>query len=244
MSGPLPLTPSPISERGDPRVDLYVVAERSVFRTDSVWLAAIEAVIGTNDSGLAVQVRMKSESPERARALAIEARSVTRGSRIPVLLNGANEEAIALGYDGVHWPEALIPPDPAKGPVRYSGPPSPKSERGLRGGVRAASVHSPEAAMRAEAAGAHFLVAGTIFDAGSKDAPGQGLDHLRAIANATSLPVLAIGGVTPKRVEACIDAGAAGVAVVTNVLLAPDIAAAVRDLREALDTARAKAGMP
>jgi len=236
MSGePHPLTPSPLTGREDPRVpDLYVVAERSVFRSDNAWLMAIEAVIGTNDPGLAVQIRTKAESPERSRALAIEARRVTRGSRVPLFLNGTTHGAIALGYEGVHWPEALI----------HFGPPSPLAERGLGGGVRAASVHSPEVAMRAEAAGAHFLVAGTIFDAGSKDAPGQGLEHLRAIAHATELPVLAIGGITPARVQACIDAGAAGVAVVTNVLLAPDIPAAVRDLHEALDAARAKAGVP
>ena len=66
--GPLPLTPSPQAERGDPRVpDLYVVAERSVFRSDVAWLAAIEAVMGTNDRTLAVQIRTKSES---SRALA------------------------------------------------------------------------------------------------------------------------------------------------------------------------------
>ena len=234
MSGePLPLTPSPLAVRGHRSVDLYVVAERSVFYSDVAWLAAIEAVIGTNDHGLAVPVRTKLESPERSRALAIEARTLTRGSRVPIFLNGTTEEALTQGYDGVHWPEALIP----------SGPPSPRAGRGLGGGVRAASVHSPEAAHRAESAGADFLVAGTIFDAGSKDAHGQGLDHLRAIAHATSLPVLAIGGVTPARVQACIDAGAAGVAVVTNVLLASDIPAAVRDLREALDAARAKAGV-
>jgi thiamine-phosphate diphosphorylase len=110
-------------------------------------------------------------------------------------------------------------------------------------GEVAASVHSAEAANKAEAAGARFLVAGTIFDAGSKDAPGAGLDHLRAIASATSLPVLAIGGVTPERVASCIDAGASGVAVVSAVLRAPDIAAAIRDLREALDAARAKQGV-
>jgi thiamine-phosphate diphosphorylase len=102
-------------------------------------------------------------------------------------------------------------------------------------------VHSPAAALRAEAAGADFVVAGTIFDAGSKHVPGTGLDHLHAIANATSLPVLAIGGVTPGRVASCIEAEASGVAVVSAVLRATDIAAAIRDLRQALDAAYGKA---
>jgi thiamine-phosphate diphosphorylase len=121
----------------------------------------------------------------------------------------------------VHWPEAVVPSQP--------------EGCGL---LRGASVHSPEAAHRAEAAGAAFVVAGTIFDAGSKPAPGEGLDKLQQIAAATSLPVLAIGGITPERLQQCIDAGASGVAVVSYVLMAPDMAAAVRDLREALDEAR------
>jgi thiamine-phosphate diphosphorylase len=98
-------------------------------------------------------------------------------------------------------------------------------------------VHSVEAAVRAEAAGAELLVAGTIFDAGSKPVAGEGIEKLRQIATSTALPVLAIGGIRPDRVAACIEAGAAGVAVVTSVLRAPDMAAAIRQLRAALDDA-------
>jgi len=99
-----------------------------------------------------------------------------------------------------------------------------------------------EAATRAEAAGAHFVVAGTVFDAGSKPVAGEGVEKLRRIAEATRLPVLAIGGVRPDRMRACIEAGAAGVAVVTSVLRAPDMAAAVHELREALDEAHSVIG--
>jgi thiamine-phosphate diphosphorylase len=213
-------------------IDLYVVAERSLFESDAAWLRAIESVCTVDDVGLALQVRAKSESPERARALAMQAREATRGSRVPVFLNGTTVEARELGYDAVHWPEALTPPP---GPLPAGGEGGPE--------WIGASVHSPEAAVRAERAGADFLVAGTVFDAGSKDAPGSGLEHLRAIAEATTLPVLAIGGVTPERVASCIEAGASGVAVVSAVLRAPDIGEAIRELREALDVARAKAGV-
>jgi thiamine-phosphate pyrophosphorylase len=224
--------PLPVYGEGQQAPDLYVVAERSIFESDDAWLEAIASVCRVDDPGLALQVRTKSEAPDRAHDLAVRARDATSGSRIPIFLNGTTEEAIALGYDNVHWPEALIP----------TISPSPSTGRGPGGGVRsAASVHSSEAALRAQHAGAHFLVAGTIFDAGSKDAPGAGLHHLRAIVSATPLPVLAIGGVTPERVASCIEAGASGVAVVTAVLRAPDIAAAIRDLREALDAARATA---
>jgi thiamine monophosphate synthase len=242
-----------------PAIDLYVFAERNVFDSDARWLDALAELAAMDVPGLALQVRTKTEPPGRALALAREARTVTQDARIPVLLNGSTAEALALGYRGVHWPESLIPAvreDPEAftrtGSAYESETPSPPLPAGRGGrGVRtapprapedaaflsAASVHSPEAAVRAEAAGADFVVVGTIFDAGSKPVPGEGLAKLRRIAEATSLPVLAIGGLRPDRVAACIEAGAAGIAVVTSVLRAPDIAAAVRDLREALDVA-------
>lgn len=211
-------------------IDLYVFAERSIFETDADWLAALSTLARTPLTGLAVQVRTRSETPERSRALAEQAREATRDAAIPVLLNGTSDEARSLGYDGAHWPEALIPDAPET--AQDSDPPATPFLRG-------ASVHSPEACRRAENAGADLVVAGTVFDAGSKPVAGSGLEALGRIARAARLPVLAIGGVTPARVSSCIDAGASGVAVVTSVLRATDMTVAVQALREALDEAKA-----
>lgn len=199
-------------------VDLYVIAERSMLDSDAAWLEALSQLAALDVEGLGIQVRAKSEPPLRAEALAREAREATRGSRAPVLLNGTSETARTLGYDGVHWPEASIPGS---------------REAGLL--LRGASVHSAAACRAAEAAAADLLVAGAIFDAGSKSATGSGLDALRTMARATHLPVLAIGGIRPDRVAECIAAGASGVAVVSAVLRAADMEAAIRELRDALD---------
>jgi len=204
-----------------PVIDLYVFVERNVFDTDARWLNALSELAGMDVPGLALQVRTKTEPAVRALSLAKEARAATQHAIVPVLLNGTTSEASALVYDGVHWPEADIPRE---------------AER--RALLRGASVHSVEACARAETAGADFVVAGTIFDAGSKPVAGEGIEKLRRIAASTRLPVLAIGGIRPDRVRACIEAGAAGVAVVTSILLAPDMAAAARDLRRALDAVR------
>jgi thiamine-phosphate diphosphorylase len=203
-------------------IDLYVFVERNVFDNDAAWLDALSVLAELDIPGFGMQVRTKTEPPERALALAREARSITAEALSPVSYNGTTLEALDLGYRGVHWPEAAIPGHVDTSPL-----------------LRGASVHSPEAAARAGAAGAHFVVAGTIFDAGSKPVAGEGLDKLRAIAAATTLPVLAIGGIRPERVAACVAAGASGVAVVTSVLHALDMPAAVRELRAAMDDALA-----
>ncbi len=205
-------------------IDLYVFVERNVFDTDAAWLNALSELSGLPVPGLGLQVRTKTEPQDRATNLAREARVATIDATVPVLYNGSTIEALDLGYEGVHWPEAMIPESTDDARL-----------------LRSASVHSIEAATRAETAGADFVVAGTIYDAGSKPAAGEGIEKLRTIAEATALPVLGIGGVTRDRVAASIAAGAAGVAVVTSVLRAHDMVAAVYELREALDAARASA---
>jgi thiamine-phosphate diphosphorylase len=98
------------------------------------------------------------------------------------------------------------------------------------------SVHSPESA--AASAGADYLVAGHLF--ASRSHPGQqplGSAGFAAIAAATTIPVLAVGGITAARVGEALMAGAAGVAVVDAIATAPDPEAAARDLSRALAAA-------
>ena len=203
-------------------IDLYVIVERSVFETDRTWLAALAKLAELDVPGFALQVRTKEQTAARAAALATEAGHALGSSIAPAFLNGDARLASELGYDGVHWPEVLIPDSP------------PATSNLLKG----ASVHSTAASRKAETAGADFVVAGTVFDAGSKPVRGTGLPALSEIAGSSRLPVLAVGGVKPERVAACIAAGASGVAVVTAVLLKHDMGAAVLAFREALDEAR------
>ena len=94
-----------------------------------------------------------------------------------------------------------------------------------------ASVHSPGEAGRAAASGADAVYFSPVFPTTSKPGhPGTGLDMLRACCEAVpETHVFALGGVTPGRVPACLDAGAWSVAVLSGILHAADPAeAAVR----------------
>jgi len=100
------------------------------------------------------------------------------------------------------------------------------------------SVHTVVNAKRAEANGAHYLVAGTIFASQSHpEVEPAGLGFLKEVCQAVTIPVLAIGGVTPGRVKGCIQAGAAGVAVLSPIMRAADPEAMAREFRQALDAA-------
>lgn len=97
------------------------------------------------------------------------------------------------------------------------------------------SAHTLAEAAEAARAGAHYVTLSPIFPTSSKPShPGLGLDVLAAWAAAlVPTPVYALGGITPARAAACLERGAAGVAVLSGILAAPDAAAAVQAYRTA-----------
>jgi len=101
-----------------------------------------------------------------------------------------------------------------------------------------ASVHGVEEGVRAEREGANFLVLGTIFDSPSHpDIRGSGPGRVEACAARVSIPVVAIGGMSPGRVRSVREAGATGVATLSGVWDAPDPADAVSAFLGALGAA-------
>lgn len=208
---------------------LYVVADRGIFGTDRAWLERLaqvaRAVADLPD--VSVQVRAKSGDAARRAGLAARARAVLLASGGEALLdrtllNGSTSEAMAAGYGGAHWPESATPTEP-----------DPRADR-LNVG---ASIHSPAALHRAEAAGARFVLFGPVFDPRSKPISGVGLGQMREVASGARVPVVAIGGISPTDVGPCVRAGAVGVAVVTGVMRAPDPARAIADYLSALGDA-------
>ena len=147
-----------------------------------------------------------------------------RGGTI-VVVNADWQRAIGFGAKHIHLPEQSVP----VGVVRHH----------LGNGVLVGkSVHSVEAALKSVAQGADYIIAGTIFASQSHpDLTPAGLDFLREVCAAVSLPVLAIGGVTPENTADCIRAGAAGVAVLSPLMRAADPKAVAQAYRAALDAA-------
>jgi len=116
------------------------------------------------------------------------------------VVNDDVDAALTLGADGAH----LGRDDP--GAERAV-------EHGLMLGISASSV---DEALAGEQLGAAYIGAGPIWTTPSKpDAdPPIGLEGLRELCDAVSIPVVAIGGIDATNAADCIAAGAAGVAVV------------------------------
>lgn len=143
-----------------------------------------------------------------------------------VLINGDVDAALAVDAHGVHLPQSE--------PVNHSVAAARYKMTGIR--MIGVSAHSPAEARAAEEAGADYITLSPIFETASKPGygPALGTEALRAIAVAVSIPVLALGGVSPANAGACMAAGAAGIAVMGSVMGAQSPEAVVRDLLAAL----------
>jgi len=181
-----------------------------------------------------VQIREK-DLPARElasltrQALDIAAKySPKRSSAIRVLVNDRLDVAIAERADGVHLGEKSLPVGEARTLIKSAVLQQTIGESFLIG----ASCHSIEAAQAAERDGADYIFFGPIFATPSKESfgPPQGVERLAQICHVISIPVLAIGGITLENANACIAAGATGIAAIRLFQNATDPAGSMRPL--------------
>nr|WP_262985597.1 thiazole tautomerase TenI [Virgibacillus halodenitrificans] len=97
------------------------------------------------------------------------------------------------------------------------------------------SVHTVSEATHLARHGADFIVYGHIFETASKIVlEPKGVGSLQHVARQVSIPVIAIGGITPRNVQEVMAHGASGVAILSGILLAKDPLKAAQEYRYAL----------
>ena len=85
--------------------------------------------------------------------------------------------------------------------------------------ILGASCHSVEEAIEAESLGCTYITAGHIFDTDCKKGlPGRGLAFLKEVCENVSIPVYAIGGITPENITEIRQANAAGACVMSSAM--------------------------
>jgi thiamine-phosphate pyrophosphorylase len=141
-----------------------------------------------------IQVREKDLSARELYSLVCRIRDLASGAKTRILVNDRLDIALAAGIDGVHLPSNGLPAHLVRPLVKLLG----------------VSTHSIEDALKAEKAGADFVVFGPVFDSPGKTP--VGLAPLKEVASAIRLPVFAIGGITRENAQQAIQAGAAGIA--------------------------------
>lgn len=167
-----------------------------------------------------IQLRDKRRNTGELVRLARELLAITRPAGATLIINDRVDVTLASGADGVHLGTSDMSVADARrllGPLPLLG-------------------YSPETAAQARAAardGADYLGVGDLYGTTTKTDAGApvGLGHLAELRAASGLPVIGIGGITRERIPAVLSAGAAGVAVISAVIRAPDMEGAVRELR-------------
>lgn len=197
---------------------VYVITDRAAAAGRSV-LEVVHAAI--EGGATVVQFREKEATTRQMIELARALHAVTEPAGVPLIVNDRVDVALAIEAEGVHVGAADMPVPLAR---RLLGP------RRLVG----YSPNTLEAALRGQKEGADYLGVGDVFGTPTKPDAGEpiGLEGLAAIAEAVSIPVVAIGGITLENAAAAARAGAAGVAVISAVMGASDPAAAARRLRQ------------
>lgn len=193
-------------------------------------LAQLAALAAENGATI-IQYRDKLTSTREMIAQAVAMRAALAGTGVPLLVNDRVDVALASDANGVHLGRDDMDAATAR---RLLG------ENAIIG----LTVKNEADADVAIAAPVDYACIGGVFETLSKtnpDAP-VGIDGFAALRRRIGearprLPVGAIAGIDAARAAEAVAAGASGVAVISAIFRAPDMAAATRELRRAVDVA-------
>ena len=206
---------------------LYAVTDRS-WLGERTLAQVVEEVLRGGATFL--QLREKELDREAILAEAREIQAIAARYRVPFVINDSVDIALACDADGVHVGQtdlmgrdvrALIGPDKILG----------------------ITANTVELAVAAEKAGADYIGAGAVFGTTTKqNAKNLSMDTLKAICQAVSIPVVAIGGINADNLPQLTGTGAAGAAVVSALFAQKDPEKAARRLRALADKMVAACG--
>lgn len=192
--------------------------------TDRHWLGErtlYEVVRDSLDGGVTfLQLREKNLDEDSFYEEAVRLQAMAREYKVPFVINDNVEIAVRMNADGVHVGQD----DMEAGNVRaLIGPDK----------ILGVSAQTVEQAVLAEQQGADYLGVGAVFPTGSKDdAVDVPFETLKAICEAVSIPVVAIGGITLENTPELAGTGICGIAVISAIYAQKDIREAASALKK------------
>ena len=192
--------------------------------TDRHWLGErtlYDVVRESLDGGVTfLQLREKDLDEERFYDEAVQLQALAAQYGVPFVINDNVDIAVRMGADGVHVGQD----DMEAGDVRaLIGPHK----------ILGVSAQTVEQAVLAEQRGADYLGVGAVFPTGSKDdAVEVSHETLRAICEAVSIPVVAIGGITRENTPLLAKSGVCGIAVISAIYAQSNIREATALLKD------------
>ena len=196
---------------------LYAITDRSWLRGRTLQSQVEEALEG---GATFLQLREKNLDDAHFLEEARKLQALCREHGVPFIVNDNVDVALAMGADGIHVGQH----DMEAGDVRkLLGPDK----------ILGVSAQTVDQAILAEQRGADYLGVGAVFPTGSKDdADDVSFEELKAICEAVSIPVVAIGGISLKNVKELAGSGICGIAVISAIFAQNDIKMAAQQLRK------------
>lgn len=201
------------------QLKLYLVTDRQWTGNQSLLEQVEESIQG----GVSiVQLREKNLDDESFLKEAIQMKELAAKYGIPFIVNDNVLVALHSKADGIHIGQndlAIQEVRKMVGPHRIIG----------------VSAQTVEQAITAQQNGADYLGVGAVFSTTTKsDAIEVSYEMLKAICEAVTIPVVAIGGITVDNVHDLKGSGIDGIAVVSAILAQKNIKKAAEDLRKEL----------
>ncbi len=192
--------------------------------TDRMWLngrTLKEVVKESLDGGVTfLQLREKNLDDKHFLEEAVELQELCKQYKVPFIVNDNVDIALKMNADGVHVGQS----DMQAADVRAKLGPDK---------IIGVSAQTVEQAVLAQQRGADYLGVGAVFPTGSKaDADDVSFETLKAICEAVTIPVVAIGGITQENLEQLKGSGICGIAVISAIYAQSDIKEASRKLKE------------
>lgn len=123
----------------------------------------------------------------------------------PLILHYFYETAVRLGVRRIHLPLHILRGMNTEDKSKFE--------------MIGCSCHSPEEAAEAQSMGASYITAGHVFATDCKKGlPPRGTDFLREVCRRVSIPVYAIGGISPENISSVRSAGAAGACIMSSLM--------------------------
>ncbi len=195
---------------------LYAVTDRAWLGDMTLYEQVEEALKG---GATFVQLREKELDDKAFIKEAFVIKELCRQYNVPFVINDNVDIAVKVNADGIHIGQK----DMEAGYVR-----SVIGEDKILG----VSAQTVEQAILAEKMGADYLGVGAVFTTGSKlDADDVSIDALKAICEAVSIPVVAIGGIGTGNILELTGSGICGVAVISAIFAADNIQKATAKLK-------------
>lgn len=196
---------------------LYAVTDRFWLGNESLYSQVEKALEG----GVTfLQLREKELEESIFQKEAVKIKELCKRFQVPFIINDYVNIAIAMDADGVHVGQRDME---AVNVRKIIGPDK----------ILGVSAQTVEQAVLAEKQGADYLGVGAVFPTSSKaDADDVSYETLKAICQAVSIPVVAIGGISKDNIMKLTGSGIYGVAVISAIFAQPDIMKATKELKE------------